>query len=172
MQARVSRKLPDRIESLPKAVRDIAWKGQLPMCQRYRHLGASGKKQVVVTTAIAREMVGIIWAIAVTVMPTPAHGHHGNAQSWEKKKPLDQADAQGWGRNAVGDPREMLGADTFDARYLEQGSPETKPRPCGSQSAYGVANRRLSSVSNLAHPHPTAPGLTETFSVEQECANQ
>lgn len=67
MQARVSRKLHDRLEGLPKAVRDIAWKGQLRMCQRYRHLVAAGKAKVVVTTAIAREMVGFIWAIARTV---------------------------------------------------------------------------------------------------------
>ena len=71
MQARVSRKLHDRIEALPQAVRDIAWKGQLRMCQRYRHLMAAGKAKVVVTTAIAREMVGFIWAIARAV--TPAH---------------------------------------------------------------------------------------------------
>ena len=44
-------KLHDRIEALPKAVRDIAWKGQLRMCQRYRHLVAAGKAKVVVTTA-------------------------------------------------------------------------------------------------------------------------
>lgn len=69
MQARVSRKLLDRIEALPKTVRDIAWKGQLRMCQRYRHLMAAGKPKVVVTTAIAREMVGFIWAIALTVQP-------------------------------------------------------------------------------------------------------
>lgn len=68
MQARVSRKLHDRIEGLPKAARDIAWKGQLRMCQRYRHLVAAGKAKVVVTTAIAREMVGFIWAIARAVM--------------------------------------------------------------------------------------------------------
>ena len=71
MQARVSRKLHDRIEALPQAVRDIAWKGQLRMCQRYRRLMAAGKPKVVATTAIAREMVGFIWAIARTV--TPAH---------------------------------------------------------------------------------------------------
>ena len=71
MQARVSRKLHDRLEGLPKAVRDIAWKGQLRMCQRYRHLVAAGKAKVVVTTAIAREMVGFIWAIARAVMPSP-----------------------------------------------------------------------------------------------------
>ena len=71
MQARVSRKLHDRLEGLPRAVRDIAWKGQLRMCQRYRHLVAAGKANVVVTTAIAREMVGFIWAIARAVMPSP-----------------------------------------------------------------------------------------------------
>ncbi len=71
MQARVSRKLHDRIEALPAAVRDIAWKGQLRLCERYRRLMAAGKPKVVVTTAIAREMVGFIWAIARTV--TPAH---------------------------------------------------------------------------------------------------
>jgi len=72
MQARVSRKLYDRIEALPQEVRDIAWKGQLRMCQRYRRLAAAGKPKVVVTTAIAREMVGFIWAIARTVTTAPA----------------------------------------------------------------------------------------------------
>ena len=72
MQARVSRKLHDRIEGLPKAVRDIAWRGQLRMCQRYRYLAAAGKAKVVITTAIAREMVGFVWAIARTVTATPA----------------------------------------------------------------------------------------------------
>lgn len=75
MQARVSRKLLDRIEGLPKAARDIAWKGQLRMCLRYRHLVAARKAKVVVTTAIAREMVGFIWAIARAGMP--AHGLQG-----------------------------------------------------------------------------------------------
>lgn len=69
MQARVSPKLLARLEALPQAVRDIAWRGQLGMCQRYRHLVAAGKAKVVVITAIAREMVGFIWAIARTVSP-------------------------------------------------------------------------------------------------------
>jgi len=71
MQARVSRELHDRLEGLPRAVRDIAWTGQLRMCRRDRHLVAAGKAKVVVTTAIAREMVGFIWAIARAVMPSP-----------------------------------------------------------------------------------------------------
>ena len=71
MQARVSLKLLARLEALPQAVRDIAWKGQLRMCQRYRHLVAAGKAKVVVITAIAREMAGFIWAIARATTPVP-----------------------------------------------------------------------------------------------------
>jgi hypothetical protein len=44
---------------------------QLRMCQRHRHLVAAAQAKVVVTTAIAREMVGFIWAIARAVMPLP-----------------------------------------------------------------------------------------------------
>lgn len=76
MQARVSRKLHDRIEGLPTIARDIAWKGQLRMCQRYRHLVAAGKAKVVVITAIAREMVGFIWAIARAVTAAPGYELH------------------------------------------------------------------------------------------------
>ena len=54
----------DRMSGLPQIVRDIAWNGQLRMCQRYRHLMAAGKPRVVAVTAIAREMAGFIWAIA------------------------------------------------------------------------------------------------------------
>lgn len=64
MQARISRKLYDRNENLPQAIRDIAWKAQMRLCARYRRLAATGKTKVVVTTAIAREMVGFLWAIA------------------------------------------------------------------------------------------------------------
>jgi hypothetical protein len=53
MPARVSRKLLDRLERLPQAVRDIAWRAQLRLCNRYRRLAAAGKPKVVVTTAIA-----------------------------------------------------------------------------------------------------------------------
>jgi transposase len=50
-------------------VRDIAWKAQVRLCSRWRRLAASGKPKVVVTTAIAREMAGFIWAIARQVQP-------------------------------------------------------------------------------------------------------
>ena len=64
MPARVSRKIHDRLEPLPAEIRDIAWKAQVRLCARYRRLVDAGKPKVVVTTAIAREMVGFIWAIA------------------------------------------------------------------------------------------------------------
>jgi transposase len=70
MPARISRKLHDRNEEVSPAVRDIAWKAQLRLCARYRRLVAAGKERVVVTTAIAREMVGFIWAIARIAQPT------------------------------------------------------------------------------------------------------
>jgi transposase len=69
MSARVSRKLYDRLEGLPARVRDIAWKAQLRLCARYRRLAATGRPKVVVTAAIAREMVGFIWAIARLAQP-------------------------------------------------------------------------------------------------------
>lgn len=72
MQARVSRKLYDRLEALPQNIRDIAWKAQVRLCSRWRRLAASGKPKVVVTTAIAREMAGFIWAIARQVQPQTA----------------------------------------------------------------------------------------------------
>jgi transposase len=39
-QARVSAKLQKRLEVIPKAVRDIAWKAQVRLCGRYRRLTA------------------------------------------------------------------------------------------------------------------------------------
>jgi transposase len=69
MPARVSRKLHDHNEKLSPRIRDIAWKGRIRLCSRYRRLAAAGKQKVVVTTAIAREMVGFIWAIAHVAQP-------------------------------------------------------------------------------------------------------
>ena len=70
--ARRSRKLEERQADLPKAVRDIAWKAQLRLCGRYRKLVARGKRQAVVTTAIAREMAAFLWAIGREVQPKHA----------------------------------------------------------------------------------------------------
>src|SRR3954465_2636953 len=68
--ARISRDQLLRQEALPKSIRDTAWKAQERLCRRYRKLALAGKPPTVVTTAIARELSGFVWAIARQV-PTP-----------------------------------------------------------------------------------------------------
>jgi transposase len=68
--ARVSETLRARLEGLPKAVRNIAWKAQVRLCTRYRRLSAAGKKLPVVVAAIAREMAAFLWAIGSEVAPS------------------------------------------------------------------------------------------------------
>ena len=68
--ARLSRELLLRQERQPRLIRDIAWKGQLRLCARYRSLTRTGKPANIVTTAIARELSGFVWAIARQVAVT------------------------------------------------------------------------------------------------------
>jgi hypothetical protein len=56
-----------RLEHQPKSIQDISWKAQVRLCKRYRRLVAKGKHANVVTVAIARELVGFVWAIAQEV---------------------------------------------------------------------------------------------------------
>ena len=65
--AKVSRHLQLRLETQPKIIQDISWKAQVRLCKRYQHLVARGKHANVVTVAIARELIGFIWAIAKEV---------------------------------------------------------------------------------------------------------
>jgi len=67
--ARVSQALRARLEGLPKAVREIAWKAQIRLCARYRRLNAAGKKRPVVVAAIASEIAAFLWAIGREVAP-------------------------------------------------------------------------------------------------------
>ena len=70
--ARISREQLLRQETLPKPIRDTAWKAQVRLCGRYRKLSRAGKPATTVTTAIARELAGFVWAIACQ-MPRPAN---------------------------------------------------------------------------------------------------
>jgi transposase len=65
--AKVSRHLQLRLEHQPKMIQDISWKAQVRLCKRYRRLVSRGKHANVVTVAIARELVGFMWAIAKQV---------------------------------------------------------------------------------------------------------
>ena len=68
--ARVGRRLRDRRAHLAPEIREIGWKAQLRLCNRYRQMTASGKASQVAVTAIAREMAGFLWAIAKLVPVT------------------------------------------------------------------------------------------------------
>ena len=68
--ARVGRELLLRQEEQPRPIRAIAWKAQLRLCARYRRLARAGKPANIVTTAIAPELSGFVWAIARQVMAT------------------------------------------------------------------------------------------------------
>ena len=59
-----------RLEHQPKIIQDISWKAQVRLCKRYQRLVAKGKHANVVTVAIARELVGFVWAIAQEVPVT------------------------------------------------------------------------------------------------------
>ncbi len=62
--ARVSDRSRYARNRCPRQIRDIAWKAQVRLCKRYRRLSARGKHLNVITTAIAREMLAFMWAIA------------------------------------------------------------------------------------------------------------
>jgi transposase len=62
--AKVSAHIQTRIEGLPKTVQGIGWKAQVRLCKRFRRLSSRGKNSNVVVTAIAREMLAFMWAIA------------------------------------------------------------------------------------------------------------
>ena len=65
--AKISEHIQKRIEKLPKVAQDIGWKAQVRLCKRYRRLVARGKHSNVVVTAIARELISFMWAIAKQV---------------------------------------------------------------------------------------------------------
>jgi transposase len=54
-----------RQQGLDQEVKDIAWKAQWRLHRRYLKLAATGKKKPQIVTAVGRELLGFIWAIAV-----------------------------------------------------------------------------------------------------------
>ena len=63
--ARRSRLIQRRAEKASAPVQAIAWKAQVRLCGRFRKLRDNGKHANVVVTAIARELLGFIWAIVI-----------------------------------------------------------------------------------------------------------
>jgi len=65
--AKISPHIRKRIEGLPKIAQDIGWKAQVRLCKRFRRLTSRGKHANVAVTAIARELLAFMWAIAKEV---------------------------------------------------------------------------------------------------------
>ena len=61
---RVGEKLRKRHEGIPAEILEIAWKAQNRLHKRYMKLTMAGKEQKKVVTAVGRELLGFIWAIA------------------------------------------------------------------------------------------------------------
>jgi transposase len=56
-----------RSEGLSEACKEIAWKAQTRLHDRFRHLTAVGKPQGKALVAVARELMGFAWAIGIEV---------------------------------------------------------------------------------------------------------
>jgi transposase len=64
---RVGPTLRKRQAGVAAPICEIAWKAQHRLYQRYRHLTRLGKPAPQVVTAVARELLGFIWAISVQI---------------------------------------------------------------------------------------------------------
>ena len=71
---RVGRDKQEKVAAAPRAAREIAWKAQCRLHNRYRSLLRNGKLTTVANTAIARELAGFLWAVCreVTKAGAPA----------------------------------------------------------------------------------------------------
>jgi transposase len=59
---RLGARLAQRSQGQPPTVRAQAWHAQLRLHRRYRHLVGHGKRPPVAVVALARELVGFLWA--------------------------------------------------------------------------------------------------------------
>ncbi len=69
--ARKTAHLQRKAACAPARVQAVAWAAQKRLCGRYRHLSHAGKPLCKVTTAVARELAGFIWAIACEASDWP-----------------------------------------------------------------------------------------------------
>ncbi len=65
--AKISAHIQRRVDKLPKVAQDIGWKAQVRLCKRFRRLTSRGKHPNTTVTAIARELLSFMWAIAKEV---------------------------------------------------------------------------------------------------------
>jgi transposase len=66
-KARVSEVIRRRQLNLPPNICELAWKAQTRLCRRFRRMVYRGINKKVVATAIGRELLGFVWAVAKQV---------------------------------------------------------------------------------------------------------
>jgi transposase len=62
-----------RQQQLPEPVKEIAWKAQHRLHKRYRKSLEKGKNKPQIVTAVGRELLGFVWAIAVRTEAAQQH---------------------------------------------------------------------------------------------------
>jgi hypothetical protein len=135
--ATVSRHFPLRRETPPTVIQEISWKAQVRLCKRYRQLLARGKNVHQVGVAIARALLGFMWAMAQEVLVTPS-GHPTERHKateyqrvWEETQPRFGATLDGVTR-----PSGILG-------------PRLRQAPDGPKE--GGTNPRISAGSTVVY---------------------
>jgi transposase len=107
--ARVTQIIRERLQGLPEPIRAIAWKAPVRLSSRYRKLVAAGKSAPKAIVAVARALVGFIWAIARLVEPKAATIAVPKARARADSRPLTRG--RGLKRRGGGiDPRQRGGA--------------------------------------------------------------
>lgn len=67
--ARVSPVIAQRQVGCPKPITDMAWEAQVRLCARYKRLAARRLPANKIVVAIARELAGFVWAVALKAAP-------------------------------------------------------------------------------------------------------
>lgn len=70
-ERRVGEKLKQRRHGQPASIIALADRAQLRLCRRYRRMERRGKHPTKIVVAVARELVGYVWA-ALTPAAQPA----------------------------------------------------------------------------------------------------
>jgi transposase len=60
----IKRKMRERIQGLPPEVQAIAWDAQNRLHKKYKSMLRQGKHKGTICAAVARELIGFVWAIA------------------------------------------------------------------------------------------------------------
>jgi hypothetical protein len=123
--ANVSRPWQLRLEQLPTPLQDLSWKAPVRLCTRVRRLLARGKHAHQVVVAIARELVGFLWALAQQVPVTPS-GHQTDRSRINTAAGLPRLSEQA-------QPRYDATLDGVK-RLKETLVPRARPAPDGGQS--------------------------------------